>query len=91
VAAPRRCPCVGTQGSPFTHALLGFEVFYSASLLRQAYHSFEFRSFSIRTSRERSATIFFSSAFSRSSSFTSRGMRRMRQGDEFGGVATATP
>jgi hypothetical protein len=57
-----------SAGTAFAHVVIGLEVFCAASLLRQAHHFFEFKSFSIRTSSDSSATIFFSSVFSRSSS-----------------------
>ena len=52
----------------FAHVVVGLEVYCAESLLRQAHPCFEVKSFNIRTSSESSATLFFSSVFSRPSS-----------------------
>ena len=56
-------------GSPCADLMLRLQGLRSTTSHRQAHHFFEFRSFSIRLSSESSATIFFSSEFSRWGSY----------------------
>jgi hypothetical protein len=55
------------ERTEFDPVVVGRELHGTASLLREAHHHFQFKSFNIRTSSKIFASLFFSSVFSRSS------------------------